>query len=143
MIKYKLGFTITPEVLFGILAKVLPIEDLHIEQLVERPMPDPAIRFDKQFDLPKPKPRKHRRNPTPRPRLSHGPNLKAGINHIIVKHLSDGGVHKTLEFRPLLKAAGYSESSVSSRMEELQKHGIIQKIGMGAWQLIERQKETA
>jgi hypothetical protein len=34
-VKFKIGFTITPEVIFGILSKVIPVEDLHIEQIVE------------------------------------------------------------------------------------------------------------
>jgi DNA-binding transcriptional ArsR family regulator len=133
-VKYKMGFTISAETVFHLLSKLLPIDDLHVEEVIERLAPDPAIRFDKRFDLPKPvkpkfKPKQYKRKP------SKPMSLTEGINGIIMTHLSDGMGHAAMELRKPLKAAGYSESSVSSRIEELRKHGVVEKLGQGTWRL--------
>jgi hypothetical protein len=133
MVKFKIGFTITPEVLFGIIGKVLPLEDLHIEQLVEAPMPDPAIRFDRRFDLPSPKPKKKQRRYT-RKNPSIPMDLSKGINDVIMTALKLRP-HRAVELRPLLKERGYSRNSAGSRLQNLEKHGIIESMQNGYWRL--------
>ena len=137
-IKYKLGFTIDSETLFGILSKFLPIQDLSVEEVVDHPAPDPAIRFDKRFDLPKPPKRKN----APRGRGSRGVNLTEGINGIIMGAMADGKPRFGAEFRPLLRARTYSENSVLSRLNELSKHGYIKRLSNGAWELTPKSKEA-
>jgi DNA-binding IclR family transcriptional regulator len=44
---------------------------------------------------------------------------------------------KALELQPLIKAAGYSESSINSRLEFLREKGIVERIGDGHWRLKE------
>jgi hypothetical protein len=131
MSKYKIGFVGEAEVLFAMMAKLLPIDHVTVEDVTPPapPRPAPAIRFGKRFDLPKPdKPKQKRKSP--------GPDLTKGINGIILTRMSDGKTHRAEEFRPLLKAAGFSESSVSSRMEELRKHGVVKHLGEGKWKLV-------
>ena len=40
-VKFKLGFTVSAETLFTLMSKLLPIEDLSVEEVIERP-PVPA-----------------------------------------------------------------------------------------------------
>ena len=134
-VKFKLGFTINAETLFMLMSKMLPIEDLSVEEVVERqPQLNDGPRFDARFDLPKPVPKAKKVKRRSR-RHYEGPNFKAGINGVIVTHLSDGMRHAAMELRKPLKAAGYSESSVSSRMEALRKHGVVENLGDGTWRL--------
>jgi predicted HTH transcriptional regulator len=142
-VKFRVGFTIDGQTLFAMMSKFLPIENLIVEEMIEQPRPDPAIRFDKKFDLKpipsgamkilaaaKKKPKHNRKSP--------GPDLTRGINAIIINLLRDGKTHKAQELRPMLKAQGYSDSSVSSRIEELRKHGVVKHMGSGTWKLIDR-----
>jgi hypothetical protein len=128
-VKFKIGFTITPEVLFGIIGKVLPLENLHIEQLVEAPMPDPAIRFDRRFDLPKPKKLKK-----PKKKPSIPLNLEKGINKIMITALQTRP-HKAIEIKPMLISGGYSGNSVGSRLQNLETHGVVERMQNGYWRL--------
>ena len=57
-VKFKIAFTINAETLFTLASKLLPIEDLSIEEVVERqPQLNDGPRFDAHFDLPKPMPK--------------------------------------------------------------------------------------
>ena len=139
-VKFKLGFTVSAETLFTLMSKLLPIEDLSVEEVIERPstpLADRAIALHQKQFLAKPKPKpkpKHRINP----RYPDGPNLKMGINGIIVRHLSNGMGHNASELRKALKTGGYSESSLSSRIEELRKHGVVENLGQGTWRLTDK-----
>jgi hypothetical protein len=140
-IKYKLGFTIDSETLFGILSKFLPIQDLSVEEVVDHPAPERVL---KRADLPallhslhKPK---HR--DAPRRRNSRPVNLSEGINGIIMEAMADGKPHAAVEFRPLLRARTYSENSVTSRLEELKKHGYVKHLSDGKWELTPKSKEA-
>jgi hypothetical protein len=137
-VKFKLGFTIDSETLFGILSKFLPIEDLSVEEVIERSKSDPAIRLDKRFDLPKPV--KPKRKQAPRGRSVRGVNLTEGINAILMQAMADGKPHHAVEFRPLLNARGYSSNSVGSRMQQLREHGIVKQLGDGTWELTPESK---
>jgi hypothetical protein len=137
-IKYKLGFTIDSETLFSIMAKFLPIENLSVEEVVERPAPDPAIRFDKRFDLPKPKPKP---KPKRARRISGYPvNLYGGVNNIIMSSLADGKPHTLVDSHANIVAAGYSKSGLYSRVQRLVKHGYIIRVRSGYYQLTPKGK---
>lgn len=127
-VKLKVKFTIEAQTLFALASKLLPIADLSIEELA--PEHEKAIAKTTQQVARIAKPKR-----TSIPRYSTGPNLKAGINGIIVTHLSDGLQHQAMEFRSLLEAAGYSKSSVSSRLEELRKLGVVENTGSNTWRL--------
>ena len=134
-VKFKLGFTVSAETLFTLMSKLLPIEDLSVEEVIERPatpLADRAIALhQKQFPA---KPKQKRIVPRP----GEGPNLKMGINGIIARHLSNGLGHNANELRKALKAGGYSMSSLSSRIEELRKAGIVENLGQGVWRLTDK-----
>jgi hypothetical protein len=137
MAKYKIGFVGDAEVLFAMMAKLLPIDHVTVEE-VTLPAPsrlDPAIRFDKRFDLPKPQPKlkpklkQHKRRP------SRPLDLHAGINKIIMEALADGFAHYATDLKPLLVKGGFSENSAGSRLQNLREHGVVEQMGDGTWRL--------
>lgn len=140
MIKYKLAFTIDSETLFGVLSKFLPIEDLTVEELAPpAPVPDPAIRFDKRFDLPKPV-----RTPQLRKKKGSGYtlNLYAGCNAIIMATLADDEPHTATEAYPAMSAAGYATNGLYGRLERLRRHGYIVQPRRGLWRLTPKGKDA-
>jgi hypothetical protein len=130
-VKFKIGFTIGAETLFGLMSKMLPIENLSVEELVEpsdrlflKPVPTGAMKI---LNAAKHKPKRqiHKR-PSP------GPNLKKGINGILMTQLVDGP-KRAVEMTPLVVASGYSGNSVISRLEELRKYGVLEHSSDGLW----------
>lgn len=137
-VKFRLGFDITGETLFAMLAKMLPIENLKVEELGPwpitgskllgaTPQADRAIALH-QKRFPKPA------TPHVNRRASPGPSLTRGINMIIVTEL-EKGPKREVELRPKVKAAGFSSNSTSSRLESLRNHGIVERSGVGVWRL--------
>jgi hypothetical protein len=133
MIKYRLSFVMPGEVLFGLLAKVLPIEDLSVEEIA----PTPAkLKAKTAPQLVKPKMKRE-------PRAGgYAPNLEAGTNATILKVLADGQVHRTREIKEAFVATGYNPNGTGSTIERLRKWGLIRRVGAkGQWQLTEEQKK--
>ena len=142
MIKYRLNFTLPAETLFALMAKMLPIEDLSVEEIVEHAPPAaPAkLKPPQQAQLAKPKRRRATRTPE-----SYALNLKEGVNGILMGILEDGQVHETAVFKPAMKSRGYAEAGTSSALAKLLKRGIVFQPEFGAWQLTKeyRQKQSA
>lgn len=128
-IKYKLGFTIDSEVMFMLLSKFLPIENLSVEEVVERPAPDSAIRFDKRFDLPKPVRKSKRNYGEP----GNNVDLTRGVNAIIMAVLLDGKKHSPLELKEAMAKTAYSVNGLGSRLERLRHFGFVHKLRKGEW----------
>ena len=131
-VKFKIRFTINAETLFTLASKLLPIDDLTIEELIERPDPNMArIAKVEQLVARKLK-RKYKREP------SRPMDLTTGINRIVMEALSDGKFHRAVEMKPAFKMGGYSENSVSSRLQNLERHGVVERVGDGTWRLTEK-----
>jgi hypothetical protein len=127
-VKFKIGFTIPAETLFGLLAKVLPIEDLQVEELLVtektvQPQIAPAPRLQA---VSKPKKKSKRQ--------SRGIALNHGINALILNYLADDKPHRAAELQPVLSAAGFSGNSVGSRLQALRAAGVIFQPELGLWQ---------
>lgn len=128
-VKFKIGFTIAGETLFALMSKMLPIENLSVEELApasKTPQADRAIELHQKKFLPRKKPLNKRASP--------GPSLTRGINMVIVNEL-ESGPKRASELQPKAKAAGFSNNSVNSRLEALRNHGIVERIGDGRWRL--------
>jgi hypothetical protein len=112
-VKFKIGFTMDAETLFGLMSKMLPVENLSVEEVFERPS-------------------------EPMPRLPHkgrgfpGPDLKKGVNGIIMIALAEGP-KRAVQIQPKVQAAGFSPNSVNSRLEALYRFGVIERVGDGTW----------
>jgi hypothetical protein len=121
MIKYRLAFTMPAETLFALMAKVLPIEDLSVEEIAPTPARPKLVA---QRRLEKPPRKKSNRG---------GPNLKTGANSIIMELLADGAGHAANELKPMFKARGLSENGVGSALEKLRRRGVIHHPAVGLW----------
>lgn len=141
-VKFKIGFTMDAETLFSMISKFLPVQDLHVEEVIEGPPPQYVPPLPQQFvgkvkvTLPKLK-----RKP------SKLMDLQAGINGIITAIMADGKPHHATEFKSLLQRRGFSPNSIGSRLQALEAHGIVHRIGDGTWEMrkstIETIKESA
>jgi hypothetical protein len=137
-IKYKLGFTIDSEVLFGLLSKVLPIQDLSVEEVMERtPQLNDGPRFDERFDLPKRAPQVRRKRGN-----DYELNPYAGGNAVVLSVLGDGEVHPANEFHAPMKAAGYKASGMFTRVKRLKRHGLIVSPAKARYQLTLKGKKV-
>src|SRR4029077_19685249 len=131
-VKFKLGFTIDAQTLFGIMAKVLPIEDLNVEEVMDRPAPPPLPHdwspgWNKQ--IAKPERVKHKRVG------GQGKNvdLTRGVNAIIMAVLLDGKKHAPAELTEAIAKTTYSPSGLGSRLERLRRYGFIHNPRKGEW----------
>ena len=125
MIKYKVGFAISAETLFRLLGKLLPIEDLEVEELIALE-PKPKPKLAPKLEHVKPKTRASRR--------SGGPNLQEGVNATILQALGTGP-KRHHELRQVVVTAGYAGSGVGSRIDRLLEHGIITRTAPGVYEI--------
>ena len=127
-VKFKVGFTMSAETLFSIIAKFLPIEDLQVEEVPELK----TIKHEKIARLSEPQ---APRPPRPPGNRHNGPILDAGANAIVMALLADGKPHTPKELMPLFSAAGYAASGVGSRLEKLRDYSVIHQPELGLWQI--------
>jgi hypothetical protein len=133
MVKYEIKIRITPEEFMKMTMRYLPFEIISAGEIEETPTPppEPAIRFDKRFDLPKPKVdrphKRYARRPPTRPM-----RLDLGMNRIIVEALKERS-HRLVELKRLIVQGGFSESSLGSRLDKLREKGIVEPAGNGLW----------
>jgi hypothetical protein len=125
-VKFKIGFVMDSESLFGLIGKFLPVEDLEVEEIVERPPKLPLQAIARAVD---------HITKRAKTRASPGPNLKKGINGIIMTALADGP-KRANQLKPKVKAAGFSENSVNSRLEALRGYGVLEMVGDGTWRKV-------
>jgi hypothetical protein len=118
IVKYKIAFTMDAETLFGLMSKMLPIENLSVEELVEHQPKLPIAHAVKHI--------------TTKRKKRSSLRLDRGINGIILTAMSDKPV-RAIEIRPKIVAAGFSGNSLTSRMQFLQEHGVIEPLGDGTW----------
>jgi hypothetical protein len=124
--KLKIGFTVEAETLFGLMAKFLPIEDLHIEELGDRPAKVARLA--------------HARAPGG----SGGKlNLKGGVNAVIMAALADGQPRRYSELKAKVNAAGYAATGIGSKLGRLKELGVAENVSPGLWRLAEAQKKSA
>jgi hypothetical protein len=123
-VKFRIGFDITGETVFAMIAKMLPIENLSVMEL---PPTVPSRLSTPTPRLHGPKPQRHKRPLT-------GPNLKKGINGIIMTELREGP-KRASHFEPRIIAGGWSRNSINSRLEALRGFGVIINEN-GLWRLV-------
>lgn len=121
-VKFKIGFTIDAETLFDIVSKFLPLENLSVEEVVERPERPSTPRLPKavaariKADTPKIK------------RRRKSVDAGGGQLKVIVDHLrAIGGVAVYGEIGDALQAAGFSKAGVGSALKRALENGIVRK----------------
>jgi hypothetical protein len=137
-IKYKLGFTIDSETLFGILSKFLPIQDLSVEEVME-PLPAGA-----QAILDAGRKLTHERAKQVRKTKGSGYALNpfAGANAIILAAFSDGEPHPGNICFTSMKAAGFATNGIYGKFERLRRHKLMFQPRPGLWQLTPEGKKA-
>jgi hypothetical protein len=117
VVKYRLSFTVGAETIFELISRVMPIQDLEVEELSSNEQPVRQVAHLK---------RKKRI-----PQL----NLKKGANRILLEVFSDGKPHRSKEVKAPLEAAGYSIQGVHSHLNRLRRHDVVYQPEAGWWQL--------
>jgi hypothetical protein len=129
--KYKIEFSGKAEMLFAVMAKLLPDElNVHVEEIPdEKPVQSVALPKTKPHLIEKPK-RKG-------PKKGQALNPNSGVNAIILKMLSDGKNHYVTEAFPAMTESGFSTNGIYSRINRLVDHGYITKVATGIYKLNE------
>jgi hypothetical protein len=141
MVKFKIGFTIQAETLFHLVSKMLPIEDLSVQEIFEKPSVAPQVKtMGKTAQLvakrmmPSSRVRGHKRQF----------NLDQGLNKIVVDFLSDGKNHRASELEPIVQKTNfYSINSIQSRLAALAIYGVVEQPQPGLWKLAEKYTKKA
>jgi hypothetical protein len=126
MVKFRVGFTIDAETLFDMMAKMLPIADLHVEELAPERPATPVRLVTKAS--------------TPRKRRGHKVDLASGANAIVMRLLADGLPHRAIELKPLFTQGGFAANGVGSRLDKLREHGVIFHPEIGLWQIVKKEQ---
>lgn len=122
-VKFKVGFTMSAETLFSIIAKFLPIEDLQVEEIE----PSRPLKVAKPARLIGADPRRANRHT--------GPMLEGGVNKVILDALEDGRVHRYSALKKAVGAAGYAGSGIGSKLGRLRELNLIHQPDVGLWQI--------
>lgn len=125
--KYKIGFTVDAETLFGMIAKFLPFEHLSVEEVVERHEPPP--RLPKSVQSSKPIKRSS-------PGSGKTINVVDGMNGVIMRTLADGQPHRYADLMRAAEAAGFAKTGIGSKLTRLKELGHIERANKaGMWRI--------
>jgi hypothetical protein len=137
MTKFKVAFTMDAKTLFLIMSKLLPVEDLKIEEKLDEAELQAAIHaLAPRALLAKTSAKTSAKRKWAKSRPSIPFNPDKGINKIILDLLAKRP-HRAIEMRKPLEDGGYSRSSVSSRLAELKNRGAVVQNSDGLWSLSE------
>ena len=124
--KFKMTLNITHEEMIRMLAHYAPFEITAIHEVMEDQIPNVPPNIAALVDQVK---KRHAKKTIKR---FTKPNLKEGMNAIIMKELGTGS-KTTIELRAALVKGGYSPHSVTSQMTKLESHGIVERKERGVW----------
>ena len=136
-VKFRLAFDVEAETLFKLMSKLLPIDNLNVEEL--RPNVTAKLTHEPKLMAPKAK----RRGGSAGLGSRGGADITKGVARIIMGLLSDGKPHSQSELKPLVKKEGYSPSGLASRLNKLMAHGLIHQPDYGLWAIGEKPKKTS
>jgi hypothetical protein len=129
-VKFRLGFTVEAETMFSLMAKLLPIEDLSVEELREPPR---RVSFSPNtFAAPAPKLAKPHRLQAPKRARKGLPATGGGRFKAMMPAFANGPL--TLpEMRAIMTDNGYSHNGLSSAVNQWIRFGLIEKTGQGTY----------
>jgi hypothetical protein len=130
-VKFKIGFTIDAETLFGLMAKFLPLEDLTVEEVVEhaeRHAAPKRLAHVSGADMPKIK------------RTRHTLGANGGQLKVLVDHARKYGVVGYGGLGEALKAAGFARAGAGSAIKRALDKGILVRHENGGYMV--REKES-
>jgi hypothetical protein len=134
VVKFKVGFTMSAETLFGIIAKFVPVEDLQVEEIEPHAKP----KVEKIHRLAGPENRL--KPPSARANRHTGMSLESGVNGVIMRVLEDGQAHRYRDIKKAVGAAGYAPTGIGSKLARLRELNAIASDGVGVWRIGEAKK---
>ena len=162
-VKFKVRFTMSGETVFALIAKMLPIEDLEVEEVPVKSLAERAIAIHKIAHKPKGMPMKLdsginkvedleveevpvkslAERAIAIHKIAHKPKGKGSAGrrpmnldsgiNKVILEALSSGPKRALELQIPIKAGGWSVSSVNSRLEFLRVRGIVVRVGDGTW----------
>ena len=126
-VKFKINFTIGAETLFGIMAKVLPLENLSVVEVVERPQrATPELPKTVMAAL------AHTGTPTIK-RRRRSSDVNGGQLKVLADHARAHGVVGYGDLGNALKAAGFAKAGVGSAIKRALDRGILSRHENGGY----------
>lgn len=125
-VKFKVGFTIQAETLFSIIAKMLPIENLHVEEIIEHQEIKTQSRIAKLVaKMPQVKDSTRR--------FVHPTGKR--VQDFIVEFMEKQSTANWKELSDLIESQGYHKSSINNGLNRLIEAKIIKRTGVGMYKL--------
>jgi hypothetical protein len=133
--KFKLGFTVQAETLLMMMSKFLPIEDLHVEEILDTPIKQQSVvaKLIEKAKIDKPK--------DPR-RVMFKHESGKSLKDFILEYISQTPKHLATwnEMSKYSVTLGYNKSSINNAVARLEKEGKIHRTAPGKYRLIEAKK---
>lgn len=136
MIKFKVGFTITSEMLFKLASQFLPIDDLSVEEIIEKSKTvDEVFLSGAPIKVIAPKKKQQVTK-----KFKH-PDGRSTMDFVMeyLSKLPDKKA-KWVAIRKYIENQGFSKSSVNNGISRLIKINKIKRIAPGIYQIISHEK---
>jgi len=135
--KYKMSLTIESQILFALIAKLMPpgIDHFDVEEIADKP--DKRSVVAKLITANMPKITKQKSN-IQRPRFVH-PDGKR-VQDLVIEYL-EKQPHKIGKWAVMsyhVRDQGFAASSINNGISRLKKEGIIKQTGPGMYKLVEK-----
>jgi hypothetical protein len=127
-VKFRLGFTVDAQTMFSLMAKLLPIDDLQVEELIERPAPMSKL-VKASIAIQAPKVRK------PYTRTRRGDPPTGGARFAVLQPAFAKGPLRLTEIREIFRNYNFATNGLSSAIAAWVQYGLIEKIGPGQYRL--------
>jgi hypothetical protein len=127
-VKFKIGFQIDAETLFSIVAKFLPLENLTVEEVIERHPAEPRLPRIPAMAAAR----------LARRKRASRLNLDKGVNAVVMRLMADGEPHRFHELIQAIKAAGYAGTGLGTRLTRLMEHGFVVRPEPGEYRLAKK-----
>jgi hypothetical protein len=127
MVKFKIGFTIESETLFFMMSKFLPVNDLHVEEIVDRSTEQIKLTLPKEKKSPK--------------RVSHFKHSSGRtLQDFILEYMNNTSNYPVtwVELANRAESLGFRKSSINNGVTRLIKAKLIQRISSGKYKLMEK-----
>jgi hypothetical protein len=138
MTKYKIGFTIQAETLFAMMAKMLPIDDVKIQEFIEPPL-EKQSKVAQQVIAALGAPQKEK--PIKLQKHFYHPSGKTCQNFIL-EFLQKRPSATWSEMSHFLVSLGYNKSSVNNAVSRLVEKKFIERVTTGVYRLAGKQSKT-
>jgi hypothetical protein len=136
MTKYKIGFTIQAETLFAMMAKMLPIDDVKIQEFIESP-PEKQSKVAQQVIAALGAPQQGKS----KEKHFYHPSGKT-CQDFILEFLQKRPSATWAEMSHFLVSLGYNKSSVNNAVSRLVEKKFIERVTTGVYRMAGKHSKT-